>query len=351
MRVTDIFTAAAIAAQYTEVASNRIPLLGEGLFPARKKMGLDLAMIKAHKGLNVHLAPSNFDAKSTLRARGKFSTEKMEMAFFRESMLVSERDEQEFMRILDANDPYAADIMRRLFDDSNTLIDAANVVPEIMRMQLLCPSLDAGSPSIFVSSNDGVVYQYNYDPEGTYKANNYIEIADAAWNTPAASTPLADIRTAQDKVESISGTRPTLALMNRTTFTKMMQSEEVRGAILAQNVSANIFMSDAVAKQVLGSSLGVTPVIYDKVYMDHEGNTQKYYKDGFVTLMPAGALGITWYGVTPEERSVPGTTIVNTGVTVSVTQSTDPVNTKTTVSEIVLPSFERMNETAVLKVF
>ena len=39
------------------------------------------------------------------------------------------------------------------------------------------------------------------------------------------------------------------------------------------------------------------------------------------------------------------------GVAVAVTVTTDPVNTKTTVSEIVLPSYERMEETYVLKVF
>ena len=41
---------------------------------------------------------------------------------------------------------------------------------------------------------------------------------------------------------------------------------------------------------------------------------------------------------------------VDTGIAVAVTTTSDPVNTKTTVSEIVLPSFERMDETYVIKV-
>ena len=48
MRLTDIFTAEAIAANYTEVASNAIPYLGTGFFPAQKKAGLDLKWIKGH---------------------------------------------------------------------------------------------------------------------------------------------------------------------------------------------------------------------------------------------------------------------------------------------------------------
>ena len=43
--------------------------------------------------------------------------------------------------------------------------------------------------------------------------------------------------------------------------------------------------------------------------------------------------------------------IVNTGVAVSVTTTSDPVQTKTTVSEIVLPSYERMDSTYVIKCY
>jgi hypothetical protein len=272
------------------------------------------------------------------------------MAFFREAMLVSERDQQEIMRVMSSNDPYAAEVLRRIYDDANTLIDAANMVPEIMRMQLLCPSVKAGSPAIYVKGENGVVYEYNYDPDGSYKENNYIELADGKWNTENAK-PLTDIRAAQDKVDGMYGSRPAYALMNRTTFAHMANSPEVKGAILAQNATANIFMSDAVVKQIMANTLGVTPILYDKVYADEDKTTQKYYKDGYVTLLPAGALGSTWYGVTPEERGGKNVTVVNTGVAVSVIDYENPVNTETVVSEIVLPTFERMNETAVLKVF
>ena len=41
---------------------------------------------------------------------------------------------------------------------------------------------------------------------------------------------------------------------------------------------------------------------------------------------------------------------MNTGVAVAVTITDDPVNTKTTASEIVLPSFERANECYAIEV-
>ena len=99
MNIRDAFSAKAVAINRSEVASNRIPYLGTGFFPAKKKMGLDLKWIKTHKGLAVSLMPSNFDAKSTIRSRSGFKLEKTQMAFFRESMLVKEEDEQEIMRV------------------------------------------------------------------------------------------------------------------------------------------------------------------------------------------------------------------------------------------------------------
>lgn len=347
MRISEIFTPKAIAEQYTTAYANRIPYLGAGLFPSAKKMGLDLSMIKAHKGLNVKLAPSNFDAKATLRARGKFNVDRVEMAFFREAMLVTEHDQQEIMRVQEIGDPYATDILMRLYDDAGTLIDAANLVPEIMRMQLLCP--ENGSPSIYVAGENGVVYQYNYDPAGDYAAKNFVTTT-TPWSASADATPLADLRAAQDKIEANTGSRPVYALMNRATFGKLIASKEVQNAILAQNATANIFLTEPVVKDVMKNILGITPVLYDKVYADENGTAQKLYKDDFVTLLPEGPLGRTWYGTTPEERGGKNVALVNTGVAVSVIDYENPVNTETVVSEIVLPSFERMNETCVLKV-
>ena len=80
--------------------------------------------------------------------------------------------------------------------------------------------------------------------------------------------------------------------------------------------------------------------------------TKKFYPDGMVTLLPEGALGTTYFGVTPEEHRSDklDVTIVDTGVAVAVETKFDPVQTVTKVSEIVLPSFERMDETYMIKI-
>lgn len=354
MRMTDVFTSRSVANRWTESTSNRDEYMGLAFFPTRKKQGLDIKELRGHKGLPISLAPSNFDAASTLRAREGFKAEEKEMAFFRESILLKERDEQDILRVQEAGDPYAQDILDRVYDDVTPLLDGADVVAERMRMQLLCPDID-GSPRILIAS-DGKQYAYNYDSDGSYAANNYKALSGtSAWSNHDNSDPLADLSAAIDAVVTLSGSRPAYVIMNSVTLGHMKKNANVRSAVLAQNATANVFMNNARLKEAVSSELQLTILINDKQYKDESGNVQKFFKDGYVTLIPEGDLGFTWYGTTPEERTLRGSgkadvSIVGAGVAVAVTVTEDPVNTKTTVSEILLPSYERMAETYVLKV-
>lgn len=354
MELTNVFTSKAIADNYTEVASNAIPYLGTGFFPSQKKAGLDLKWIKGHKGLPVSLMPSTFDAKSTFRDRVGIEISATKMAFFRESMLVKEEDEQEIMRVQDANDPYAQTVLDNIFDDARTLIDGANVVPERMRMQLLSPI--GGNVGINVSAG-GVNYTYNYDPDGSWKADHYmkIESAEDKWTASETCDPVADMEAALDTQEAKSGTRPEIALMSKATLMLAKNSKKVQAGVLAQNTTANVNYTTARVQAYLEEELNVKIVTYSKKYKKEDETEAAFYPDNIVAFLPNGALGKTWYGTTPEERTLgrkqgADVSIVNTGVAVSVTTIDDPVNTKTTVSEITLPSFERMNEFYALEV-
>ncbi len=355
MNITELYNAKSVAVHWDGNASNREPYVGEGLFTAQKKQGIDIKDIRGHKKLPVSLMPTNFDAVSTLRAREGFKAEEKEMAFFRESMLVKERDEQDMARVIDVNDPYADEVMARLYNDSDTLIEGARVVAERMRMQLLCPDVD-GSPRILIAA-DGKQYSYNYDPDGSYAANNYKALSGTSqWTDYANADPLADLEAGINAVVALTGNRPTRVMMNSVTFGHLKKCENVKSAVLAQNLTANVYMNSARVKELIKNELGLTIILNDKMYEDNDGVVHKYYADGFVTLLPDGYLGTTWYGVTPEERTLQGKTdasvsIVDTGIAVVVKVTDDPVNTKTTVSVITLPSYERMGETYAIKVF
>ena len=355
MKLSDVFTASAVAAHYTEAASNAIPYLGEAFFPSQKKTGLDLKWIKGNKGLPVSLAPAAFDTKAKIRDRIGIRVAETEMPFFRESMIVTEKDEQEIARAQDSNDPYAQEVLDRIFGDSDTLLSGAAVVPERMRMQLLAPK--SGDMKIAITA-DGVSYDYDYDPNGAWKAAHYKKITTAAKKWSAASTcdPLADLEEALDAQEAASGNRPTTMLMSLKTFNYMKAADKVRSAMLAQNATANINVTTSRVKQLIKDELNLDVIIYTKKYKNEAGVEANFYADDILMLIGGETVGKTWYGTTPEERSLMSeetadVSIVETGVAISVTRTTvAPINTITTASEIVLPSFEAMDDCYALEV-
>lgn len=351
MRLRDAYSAKSIALVNEQVASNKIAYLGEGLFPRKKKAGLDLKWIKASKGLPVALQSSSFDTVSTIRSREGIKIEQTEMAYFKESMLVKEVDEQEILRVQEASDPYGQEVLAHIYDDAQTLVDGADVIPEIMVMSLLSSAKDySGSPKISISS-DGATYVYNYDPKGEYAEDNYTALSGTSvWSDLDDSDPIKDVDEACDAVEAKTGTRPSIMIVSKATMNLLKQNDKIKAYVLSHNANASVIMTDERVKEVFDTELGVTVIVYAKQYKDYTGTAKKFFPDGVATLLPEGALGNMWFGTTPDERTLLGDpnydcAIVNTGVAVTVTTTNDPVHTKTTVSEICLPSFERISET------
>lgn len=354
MDLRELFTPAAVAANWEEVASNQIPYLGTALFPARKKAGLDLSWIRGAKGLPVSLMPSAFDAKATFRDRPGLTKTETEMPFFREGFKIKEKDRQEILRAQEANDPYVDMVLANIYDDANNLIDGANVVAERMRMALLFPA--SGNVQIVFKAN-GVDYSYNYDANSAWKAGNYFALSGTAlWTAPSTADPFANIKTARDAVRAKTGNSPVVAVMNSYTFNLLGQTAAVKDRFLTTIGKTVGFISDADVQAVMEDVAGVSIVVYDKQYKDESGTAQQFVPNGYVSLIPDGAIGSTWYGTTPEEADLRGgntdaqVAIVNTGVAITQIVDPHPVNINTFASEIVLPSYERMDEVAVLKV-
>lgn len=351
----DYFTPAAFAAYWENAYSNQLPYLGSAFFNTRKKMGLDLKWIKGAKGMTVSLMPSAFDAKAKFRDHVGFSEEQTEMPFFREGYLIKEKDRQELMRILDSNDPYATEILARIFDDVSDLIEAARIVPERMIWSLMAP--ENGNVGISIKAN-GVDYTYNYDPDGEWKASNYTDVSVTEadkWSAVDTADPIGDIQEVQSKALNRNGTALSTAIMSNATFNYLLKSASIKSAVLAQNLTANVFMTGQTVRNILSALLGINIVVYLKQYKDDSGTQKPFYQDNYVTLVPAGNLGTIWKGTTPEEADLMGSgqadvSIVDSGTAISRIVTPHPVNIETYASEIVLPSFERMDDVYVIKV-
>lgn len=353
MLIESVVSSKSIALAATEDASNKIPYLGLGFFPAQAQEGIDLKWIKTHKGLSPILAPSNFDALPVIRGREGITIEKTEMPFFRESMFVSERDMVEIERVEKESDPYLVQALRNIYDDTNNLVESARVVPEIMRMQLL--AAPNGKPSISIAA-DGVSYVYDYDPSNSYASNNYETLSGtSAWSDATNSTPLDDINEAK-RTLAANGSAPRYIIMTSKTWGYLMASKQVESVLLTTNAAGTIYKTDAAVKTAIREATGLDVIVYDKCYKGADGTATNFYPDDQVTLVPEGNLGKTFFGTTPEARSarqVAGVdvTVIESGIAVATKASYGPpYKFETTASEIVLPSYERMDETFVIKV-
>lgn len=355
MKLTDVYSARAVAMNRTEVESNRIPFMGQAWFPNRKKMGIDLKWIKIHKGLGVALKPSNFDALPTIRTREGIAMTKEEMPFFRESMLVKEQDMIDIMRVRESDDPYINAVLESIYDDTNNLIDGADISAERMRMQLLCPT--GGELGIKIGTADNMIHNYDYDPDGSWKAKHYVEISTASdkWDAPTTAKPLNDLRKGIQYLASI-GVTAQYVLGNSTTFDMLLECDQVKDAlvtIMGTNVG---FLDTQTVEEIIRRKLKVELMPYDKMFKDYDGSEQKFYPDNYVTIIGSGQLGSTWYGTTPEERTLLGdpkvdVSVLDRGVAIAVkTDYGPPAQVSTTASQIVLPSFEGMDSIYVIKV-
>lgn len=338
--------------------SDTLEYLGDALFPPSKTSGTKVAWLKGYKGLPVGLKTSNLNATPEVRSRQGVQTMDSKLAFFRESMYIDEDDRQSLMNVALSNPTLAAELESRLYDDVGTLIDAARVSTETMRMQLL----QGGKIEIVAS---GVDYKYDFtgdDAEGAggYTENNTLTIAgDDAWNNDETSNPIADIEQVLTKMRNLNGTVLTDIIMNTTTYNAMRRSAAVKQR--AANQSQRWEYLTVTAPQlraVMLEDFGLTIHIYDKQYKDEGGNNHKFIKDGNVIFIPSIPIGRTVFGTTPHEANMQrlngGTSqvsVVNTGVAIANVIDEVVVNVQTIVSQLVLPVCERLEETFFMQVF
>lgn len=349
--IYDLIDSKAIALYWNNIYSNSIPYLGTALFPDRKKLGLKLEFLKGFRQLPIALMPSAFDTKPTLRGRIGVKDFSTKMPFFRESMKLNEEDRQQLLMFQEmANNQYAKQLMQNIYEDRANLVSGALVQSERMRMSLLVDgTIDIVAPD---KSGVSVQYKYNYDPEGEWVDSNTDTVAKN-W-----SDSTADIYGDIDKLKKDAQARGILltrAICTTKTWSYICKNEAIKKDMNPVGYQ-NIIISDADVRRYLVEKLGITFTIYDKMYKNENGEDKQFYPDNYVTFLPTGTLGSTWYGTTPEEADLMGgnkdadVSIVNTGIAILNKKESLPVNLITSVSQIVLPSFERMGDVFVLKV-
>lgn len=356
----EAFTARAIGINWDnyQASLGEAPYLGRTKFGTRKQNGLDLKFIKGKNGLPVSLKVAAFDAQAPLRDTIGFSEIQNEMPFFRESYMVTEKEEQDYASYAESNNvAYANQILANIMKKPLDLVRGANVVPERMIWQLLAPK--DGYPKITLATNDKqFVIDYTTDNGAEFKAKNFVDLtqdATAKWSAAATATPLKDLVDTKRDFSKKTGYSLARFSMNTETWEMVVAAEDTKKQVLGIIAyEGGIRLEDSdVVKYLAGK--GIEIEVYDKMFIDEEGNTQYFIPTGIVSCQSAGVyLGEVVYGTTPEERSgslADGTlSIVETGVAIYTYTTEHPINTHCVASEIVLPSFEGMDSVCIMKV-
>lgn len=342
MTIFDLVTAQDIAAYWRNLPVDNPPYLGETLFPNAKKLGLDLKWIKGATGAIQVLRPSAFDVTVIPRPRIGFSTMAAEMPFFKESMYIDEVLRQELNRVLESgNQLYIETIMSRVFDDTSTLLQAARVQRERLRMAMLTTGV------IDIEAN-GQLLSYDYGVPAEHKVTSTID-----WADPAADI-IGDISTWLNLAEDDSGVRPTRAIVSRRTWQQMLMNDSIKKSVFVLS-NGQATLNDARMNAYMMDDFGISFAVYNKRVKDEKGQVYNMVPDGTVVFIPDGVLGSTWFGTTPEESDlmasgVANVSVVDTGVSVTTMEKLDPVQVETKVTMICLPSFEAAEEVIIADV-
>lgn len=333
MSIFDLIKAPELTSYWEEHTQDMPPYLGEELFPADKKLGLKLDWIKGANGLPVVLKPSAFDVGAVPRPRIGFEKLSTQMPFFKESTYIDEELRQELNMVLETgNQAYIDAVTRRVFADEIHLLDGARARREQMRMMALTTG------AIAITAN-GQAYNYDYNLPEDHKVT-----ADTSWSNVNADA-VEDLRKWMDKAEEDTGIRPTRGVCTRKTWGYLRRNQNIIKSLFVLSNGQVGAISDARLTQYLMDELGLELVIYGKRFKDDTGAATSFVPDDMVSLFPAGQLGTTWFGTTPEESDLMGGKVANVsitdvGVAVTTIEKADPVNVETKVTMICLPSFE-----------
>ena len=148
MRFEDIYKSNYVAGYINEDASNKEPFIGQEFFPNDRTVGLYIDWLRQTLGVNMMLNVSNLDAQPKIRTREGFKTEHTELAFFRESMHVRERDMLMLAAAERDNNPFVIQALATASVHVSNLVASAAIAISSGMMQLLAP--DESTSSIYL---------------------------------------------------------------------------------------------------------------------------------------------------------------------------------------------------------
>lgn len=322
----------------------------KALFPAVKQLGTTLEFAKGAKKKAVALRMSQFDVAAKSRAlSASLDVEKKEIPFFKESLPLKESDRRDLINAANSNNENLVKALAgQVFENYANLIEGANIVAKRMR----CELIQKGQLNITTDDGDIVV---DYGVPVGHKSDN----VSPKWNV-ASTDIVADIKKFQKAITDDGYTKPDTLLMTEKTFADTIMANTAITAHLKSGANVkNLILNEQDYINFLKDRMGLSVIFLENsTFIPAEGKSaQRYYLDGYVTLMSGTTLGKTVYGTTPEEwdklygSSKLDTEIHDLAIAITTMVKEDPVSVDTKVSQLVIPSFERADEVYFAKVY
>lgn len=344
--IYDLVTAPILAKEWDEKVRERQPFYGESIFPAVKQLSNEFDIIKGGVQTPKVLNLSTYDAKAIPVEREGFEKIHTEIPFFKNFKAVQEKERREIQNVSASagKEQILSILLNNVYNDQFNLINMAHSTLEYMRMM----ALTEGAISF---SNNGTAVAIDYGLASTQKKTL---TSTAKWDATATADPISDIISWQEQIATKTGVTPNTILMNTATFAKMRKCDAIKNAVYVFG-NGKVTPSAGAVKQLILDETGCTLIIYDKGVTTGSTFT-KFVEDGKVVLYDGNNVGKTVFSVTPEESDLmngadASVAVVDTGITITTTKETDPVNVKTKVSMVALPSLEGADYIIQAKVF
>lgn len=324
----------------------------EFLFPFKKQIGLKFEFVKGKDNQNTRLVAAGFNTNVLYRDRIGAETLRGSMPFFKEAYAIDEETRQELIQASVAqNGAYIDILLSKIFDDTDNLLESAEITAECMRAQLV------GAGTIAIAENGGSwEYDYGFDSSTQYK-----DLTSSGYWGKDGVKPLETIETAIETYENNhKQNSPKFLVISQTLFNKYLRKDAEIVKYFASLNTPVLYPTKEQVKGYVESLFDIRIIISKNTYKkarDFDGEALPMYPTDRFTLIGADTLGNTLYGTTPEAADLMNgtnkgadTALTSKGVTVTTWVTPDPVNKNVKVSEVCIPTCPQLDKLYIVKV-
>lgn len=348
--IKDFYNAKNIVALWEQIKGANYAKPLAKWFPYRKTTEVDITLAYGYEKQNVALDLCAYDTNARIRGLQPISAAKMEMPFFKNSVLFTEKQRREVLQTVKfANNDLAiatalAGHMENVVD---ILLNGPDVVGERYRAQLLQHgAIVVSSPKSHVSPS---AVSINYDVRGKWQDNN----VDYWVTKPSQGTTnvLDDMQPVMDEYQKKNGSTPCSWIMNGRTWLNLRKDTRINAILTANGFNKSV---EQVIQDVLGQQVSI--VVNSGTYRPDEDEPElPYWEEDVISIVPNRQLGHVLVGLTPTQydemyseakRDVASS---SENFCIQCRHRDDPIQTEAIGSTTMLPQFDEMDKCFVIR--